>query len=72
MIRALLLVSLVLLGACAKPVPVASQSACLDTMRDVDRTACWVSAGPEPLAPAGQKPSPPLLRGSDGKPIIGP
>jgi hypothetical protein len=73
MIRAVLLISLILLAGCAKPAPapMASQSACPDTMRDVDRIACWVSGGPEPL-PEGQKPSPALLRGSDGTAIIGP
>ena len=70
---AVLLIPLVLVTACAQPVPapVASQSACPETMPDLDRTACWVSAGPEPL-PAGQKPPPALLRGSDGTTIIGP
>ena len=53
------------------PVPVAAQSACPETMPDVDRVACWVSAAPEPV-PAGQRPPPPLLRGSDGTTIIGP
>ena len=52
------------------PVPVVSQSACSDTIRDVDRIACVVSAPPEPV-PA-QRPPPPLLRGSDGITIIGP
>jgi hypothetical protein len=55
-----------------KPAPGALQSACSDTMRDVDRIACWVSAGPEPLPPGSQRPSPPLLRGSGGTTIIGP
>jgi hypothetical protein len=70
---AVLLISLVLLAACAKPAsaPVAAQSACPETMPDVDRVACWVSAGPEP-APAGQKPPSALLRGPDGTAIIGP
>ena len=49
----------------------ASQSACAETMRDVDRIACWVSAAPQPV-PAGPKPEPALLRGSDGTTIIGP
>jgi hypothetical protein len=49
----------------------AAQSVCQDTMRDVDRIACLVSAAPGP-APAEQRPSPPLLRGPDGKAIIGP
>jgi hypothetical protein len=73
MIRSVLLIPLLLLAACAKPAPapVVSQSACPDTMRDVDRIACWVSAGPEP-APGVQKPSPPLLRGPDGTTVIGP
>ena len=53
------------------PVPVVSKSTCPETMSDVDRVACWVSLAPEP-APAGPKPQPPLLRGSDGAMIIGP
>jgi hypothetical protein len=71
--RAVLLISLILLAACAKPAPapVAAQSPCPDTTPDVDRVACWVSAGPEP-APAGPTSPPALLRGSDGTPIIGP
>ncbi len=71
--RAVVLISLALLGAaCAKPAPspVASQSACPDTLSDVDRLACWVSAGPEP-APGSRKPSV-LLRNSDGSAVIGP
>jgi hypothetical protein len=51
--------------------PVAAQSACPETMPDVDRVACWVSAAPKP-APPGQRPSSPLLRGSDGTTFIGP
>jgi hypothetical protein len=50
---------------------VAAQSACPDSMPDVDRIACFVSAYPGPV-PAGQKSAPPLLRGSDGTTIIGP
>jgi len=71
--RAVALISLILLAACAKPepAPVAAQSACPETMPDVDRLACWVSASPEP-APAGQKPPSALLRGPDGTTIIGP
>ena len=71
--RAGLLISLILLAACARtaPAPVASQSACPETMPDVDRVACWVSAGPEP-APSGPKPPAALLRSSDGTTIIGP
>ena len=70
---AVLLIPLVLLTACAEPAPapVAAQSACPETMPDVDRIACWVSAGPEPL-PAGQKPPSALLRGPNGTTIIGP
>src|SRR5437868_6752834 len=51
MMRALLLVCLILMETFARsaPPPVASQSACPDTMSDLDRIACWVSAGPEPL-----------------------
>jgi hypothetical protein len=48
----------------------ASQSACADTMRDVDRIACWVSVTPP--VPARPKPAPALLRGSDGTTVIGP
>jgi len=71
--RTVLLISLVLLAACAKPgpAPVASQSACPDTMPDLDRLACWVSAGPEP-APGGRNPPSALLRSPDGATIIGP
>jgi hypothetical protein len=71
--RAVVLISLTLLtAACAKPEPspVASQSACPDTLSDVDRLACWVSANPEP-APGGRKPSA-LLRNPDGTALIGP
>lgn len=70
--RAVLLISLALLAACAKPAPspVAAQSACPESLPDVDRLACWVSAKPEP-APAARKPQPALLRGPDGT-IIGP
>jgi hypothetical protein len=50
---------------------VAAQSTCQDTMRDVDRIACLVSVAPEPV-PTGQRPLTPLLRGPDGKAIIGP
>ena len=53
------------------PVPVVPKSACPDTLPDVDRVACLVSLAPE-AAPARPKPQPPLLRGSDGTPIIGP
>ena len=72
MTRAMLLVPLFVLAACAepRPAPMASQSACPDTLPDVDRIACRLAAGPEPAA--GQKPSPALLRGSDGTTIIGP
>jgi len=72
MIRAVLLVPLILLVACAgpAPAPMASQPACPDTLPDVDRIACRLAAGPEPAA--GQKPSPALLRGSDGTTIIAP
>jgi hypothetical protein len=71
--RAVVLISLALLmAACAKPapLPVASQSACPDTLSDVDRLACWVSVNPEP-APGGRKPSV-LLRNPDGTAVIGP
>ena len=53
------------------PVPVVSKSACPETLPDVDGVACLVSLAPE-AAPARPKPQPPLLRGSDGTPIIGP
>ena len=53
------------------PVPVVPKSACPETLPDVDRVACLVSLAPE-AAPARPKPEPPLLRGSDGTPIIGP
>jgi hypothetical protein len=71
--RAVLLIPLIVLVACAKPAaaPVAAQSACPDTMPDVDRLACWVSAKPEP-APGAGKPPAALLRGSDGTAVIGP
>ena len=73
--RAVLLISLALLAACGTPArtsaPVAAQSACPETMPDVDRVACWVSAGPAPV-PAGPKPPSALLRGPDGTAIIGP
>jgi hypothetical protein len=70
--RAVVLISLTLLAACAKPAPspVASQSACPDTLSDVDRLACWVSANPEPVS-ATRKPSA-LLRDSEGSAVIGP
>jgi hypothetical protein len=51
--------------------PVAAQSACPETLPDVDRVACLVSLAPE-AAPARPKPQPPLLRGPDGTTIIGP
>ncbi len=70
--RAVVLMALALLAACAKPAPspVASQSACPATLPDVDRLACWLSAGPEP-APDARKPSA-LLRNADGTTVIGP
>jgi hypothetical protein len=71
----LLTCCLLLLGACASkptgtPARVASQMDCPDTMSDVDRTACMVSPGPEPLP--DQNPPPALLKGSDGIILIGP
>ena len=70
--RALVVISLALLAACAKPAPspVAAQSACPPTLPDVDRLACWVSENPEP-APGARK-SAVLLRDADGNLIIGP
>ncbi|HKF71363.1 MAG TPA: hypothetical protein VKB68_06415 [Stellaceae bacterium] len=70
--RAMVLVALVLLAACAKPAPapVASQSACPDDLPDVDRLACRVSASPGP-APDARKPAV-LLRSPDGSAVIGP
>ena len=72
--RAVLLISLILLTACAGPAPsssrVAAQSECPESLPDVDRLACVVSARPEPVSKA--KPAPVLLRGPDGTPIIGP
>jgi hypothetical protein len=70
--RAVVLIALAMLAACAKPAPspVASQAACPDTLPDVDRLACWVSAGPE-TAPDARKPSA-LLRNPDGSAVIGP
>lgn len=70
--RAVVLISLALLTACAKPapLPVASQPACPETLSDVDRLACWVSANPEP-ASASRKPSA-LLRNPGGAAVIGP
>jgi hypothetical protein len=72
MIRAVVVIALALLAACAKPAPapVAAQSACPDSLSDVDRLACWVSAGPGP-APDTRKPSV-LLRNPDGTAVIGP
>lgn len=71
-----ILASVVLVGSAfaqtAPKVVSASQSACPDTIRDVDRIACWVSAPPAPVPGAGPKPAPALLRGSDGTTIIGP
>ena len=52
-------------------IPAVSQSACPDALSDVDRVACFVSLSPE-AAPPRPKPPEPLLRGSDGKTIIGP
>jgi len=71
--RAMLLISLALLAACAKPAPspVAAQSACPESMPDVDRLACVVSVKPEP-ATGARKSQPALLRGTDGTAIIGP
>jgi len=72
--RLLPLTALLLLASCAGPAPPPEPlaSRCPDTMRDVDRAACWVSAGAEASPVPGQKPTPPLLRGPDGESIIGP
>ena len=57
-----ILASVVLVGSAfaqtAPKVVSASQSACPDTIRDVDRIACWVSAPPAPVPGAGPKPAP--------------
>ncbi|HKX11269.1 MAG TPA: hypothetical protein VJN67_23920 [Stellaceae bacterium] len=70
--RAVVLIVLALLAACAKPAPspVASQSACPDSLSDLDRLACWVSARPGPAPDARQPPV--LLRNPDGSAVIGP
>ena len=70
--RAVVLIALALLAACAKPAssPVASQSPCPDSLSDVDRLACWVSARPGPAPDARQPPL--LLRNPDGSAVIGP
>src|SRR5262249_45910540 len=72
--RAMVLVALVLLPACAKPAPaaapVASQWACPDNLPDVDRLACRVSESPG-AAPDARKPAL-LLRSPDGSAVIGP
>jgi hypothetical protein len=72
--RAVLVIPLILLAACAGPAPssprVAAQSECPESLPDVDRLACVVSARPEPVPKS--KPAPVLLRGPDGTPIIGP
>jgi hypothetical protein len=70
--RAVVLLVLVLLAACAKPAPspLASKSACPESLSDVDRLACWAAARPE-TAPDAQKPAT-LLRNPDGTAVIGP
>jgi hypothetical protein len=71
--RLLSLAALLLLMGCGSPPPpepIASR--CPDTMRDVDRAACWVAAGADGAPLPGQKPTPSLLRGPDGETIIGP
>ena len=70
--RAVVLIALALLAACAKPTPapVAAQSPCPETLSDVDRLACWAAARPEP-APDARKPSA-LLSNPNGTAIIGP
>lgn len=70
--RAVVLIALALLAACAKPAPspVAAQSACPESLSDLDRMACLVSGRPEP-APDPKKPSA-LLRNPDGTTVIGP
>ena len=70
--RAVLLIPLAVLAACAKPSPspVATKSACPETLSEVDRLACWAAARPEP-APDARKPSV-LLSKPDGTTVIGP
>ena len=55
----------------ASPPKASSQSTCPETLPDVDRLACLVSAPPAP-APDAQKLSPPMLRNPDGSVVIGP
>jgi hypothetical protein len=55
----------------ASPPQASSQSTCPETLPDVDRLACLVSAPPA-LAPNAQKPAPPMLRNPDGGVVIGP
>ena len=70
--RAVVLIGLALLAACAKPAlsPVAAKSGCPDSLSDIDRLACWVSANPG-TAPDARQPSG-LLRNPDGTAVIGP
>lgn len=70
--RAVVLIALALLAACATsaPAPVASKSTCPEGLSDVDRLACWVSARPGPAPDARQPPV--LLRNTDGSAVIGP
>jgi hypothetical protein len=69
--RALVLIAVALLAACAKPEPspVAAESTCPATLPDVDRLACWLAAGPV-VAPDAHKHSA-LLRNADGSSVIG-
>lgn len=69
--RAVVLLTLAVLASCGAPArsPVASKSACPESLSDVDRLACWVSAGPE-AAPDSRKPTA-LLRNPDGTAVIG-
>ncbi len=69
--RALVVIAVAFLAGCAKPAPapVAAESACPATLPDVDRLACWLSAGPV-AAPEAHKPAV-LLRNADGGQIIG-
>jgi hypothetical protein len=70
--RALVLIFLALLAACARaapPTPLAAQSACPPNLPDVDRLACWVSAAPEP-GPGERQPA--LLRDLNGNAVVGP
>ena len=55
----------------ASPPQASSEPTCPETLPEVDRVACAVSAR-SPPAPNAQKPSPPMLRNPDGSVVIGP